>query len=339
MGRYFTRASKLIGLEQIAAQRGVALGPFLDRAKIDPAALRRPDAYIDYEALCELLEDCAAAWDLPDIGLRMARHQHIDILGPVALIARMERNVRDAINQIIANLVVHSNVVVAALDETGRSGVASLVVDVRDDARVSNPFAELLLAEGRVVLDSVANGPVDLIQVEFHQRKGGSAGAVGTHFGCPVVYDANRNAMTFDRSVLDRPIERMDMAYHALVKRYLRDSKAEIEVGPVEEVRIEIARQMELGICTLDNVAQGLHVTSRSLQRRLKDNRTSFRDLLDAWRRDRALSLVTHTRLPLSEVSIALGYSEQSVFTQAFRRWFGRSPLRVRHAGYMEAAE
>ena len=339
MGRYFTRASKLIGLEQIAAQRGAVLGPFLDRAKIDPAALRRPDAYVDYDALCRLLEECAAAWNMPDIGLRMAKHQHIDILGPVALIARMERNVRDALNEIIANLVVHSNVVIAAIDEADRSDVASLIVDVRDDARVSNPFAELLLAEGRVVLDSVAGGPVDLIQVEFHQRRGGSADTVRTHFGCPVVYDANRNAMTFARAVLDRPIERMDMAYHALVRRYLRDAKADVAIGPVEDVRIEIARQMEFGICTLDNVAQGLHITSRSLQRLLKDNNTSFRDLLDEWRRDRAMSLVTHTRLPLSEVSIALGYSEQSVFTQAFRRWFGRSPLRVRHAGYMEAAE
>lgn len=339
MGRYFTRASKLIGLEQIASMRGALLEPFFERANIDPVALRRPDAYVDYDALCRLIEDCAKAWDLPDIGLRMAQHQHIDILGPVALIARMERNVRGAVNEIIGNLIVHSNVVVAALDEADRSDVVSLVVDVRDDAPTSNAFAELLLAEGKVILDSVAGSRVDLIQVEFRQRKAASAAAVQRHFGCPVVYDANHNAMSFDRSVLDRPIERTDMAYHALIKRYLRDSRVEIEVSPVDEVRIEIARQMELGICTLDNVASGLRITSRSLQRQLKDNRTTFRDLLDDWRRDRALSLVTHTRLPLSEVSMALGYSEQSVFTQAFRRWFGRSPLRVRNEGELQAAE
>ncbi|MFC3166942.1 AraC family transcriptional regulator ligand-binding domain-containing protein [Paracoccus fontiphilus] len=189
MSRYFTRASKLIGLEQIASMRGALLEPFFERANIDPVALRRPDAYVDYDALCRLIEDCAKAWDLPDIGLRMAQHQHIDILGPVALIARMERNVRGALNEIIGNLIVHSNVVVAALDETDRSDIVSLVVDVRDDARTSNAFAELLLAEGKVILDSVAGSRVDLIQVEFRQRKAASAAAVQRHFGCPVVYD------------------------------------------------------------------------------------------------------------------------------------------------------
>ena len=84
---------------------------------------------------------------------------------------------------------MHSNVVVAALDETDRSDIVSLVVDVRDDARTSNAFAELLLAEGKVILDSVAGSRVDLIQVEFRQRKAASAAAVQRHFGCPVVYD------------------------------------------------------------------------------------------------------------------------------------------------------
>lgn len=336
MGRYFARASKLIGLEQIALQRGMNLTPHLKRVGIDPAVLRRPDAYVDYEAICRLLESCAAAWDLPDIGLRMARHQHIDILGPVALIARMERDVRSAMKEIIANLVVHSNVVVAVLDESGDT--ASLTLDVRDNARHSTVFAELLLAEGRIVLDSVAGSTIDLLQVELRQTPGASARAIKGHFGCPVMHNAQRNTLVFDRAVLDRPIERADMAYHALIKRYLGTARAEVAGGLLEEARIEIARQMEVGVCSLDNVARGLRVSSRSLQRMLKDHETSFRDLLDEWRRDRALSLVTHTRLPLSEVSDALGYSEQSVFTQAFRRWYGSSPLRLRNDRHLEVA-
>lgn len=56
----------------------------------------------------------------------------------------------------------------------------------------------------------------------------------------------------------------------------------------------------------------------------------SFRIPWDEWRRARALSLVTNTRLPLSEVSEALGYSEQGVYTEAFRCWYGGTPHRVR---------
>ena len=73
-----------------------------------------------------------------------------------------------------------------------------------------------------------------------------------------------------------------------------------------------------------------LRMPPRSLQRRLQAEGLSFRGLLDEWRRARALSLVNNSRLPLSEVSEALGYSEQSVFTHAFRRWYGGTPHRFR---------
>lgn len=101
----------------------------------------------------------------------------------------------------------------------------------------------------------------------------------------------------------------------------------------MEEVRNEIGRQTELGHCSLESVADSFGMAPRSLQRRLQNEGHSYRDLLDEWRRGRALSLVTNTRLPLAEVSDALGYSEQSVFTQAFQRWYGATPQRCRVQG------
>ena len=94
--RYYTRASKLGGLAEIAAERGAALTRSMRELGLDPAALRSPEMAIDYGAFCELLRRCATAWDLPDLGLRMARLQQIDVLGPVALVTRMERTVRGA---------------------------------------------------------------------------------------------------------------------------------------------------------------------------------------------------------------------------------------------------
>ena len=90
---------------------------------------------------------------------------------------------------------------------------------------------------------------------------------------------------------------------------------------------------MEFGSCTLETVAQRLRTQPRSLQRRLKQEGTSYRDLIDAWRRDRALVLITQTRLPLSQVSLALGFADQSVFSRAFQRWHGQVPLAVRQKG------
>jgi AraC-like DNA-binding protein len=330
MANYFTRASKLTGLTQIAAGRDGSLPDRMRAAGIDPAALRHPEQVVDYGAFCALIHDCAVAWDLPDIGLRMASHQQVDILGPVALIIKLERSVRPALKAITENLVIHSNAIVAVLEEIEGSDTACLIVDVRDDAPSCRENTELILAQAKMVVESIAARPVRLAYVEFRHDKGPEAAAVAAHFRCPIRYGADRNAISFDRAVLDLPIERTDLAYHAMIKRYLATSRAETAGSLLDSARTEVARQMELGTCTLENVAQGLKISPRGLQRQLKARGTSFRDLVDEWRRGRALSLVTHTRLPLSEVSDALGYSEQSVFTQAFRRWYGRSPLRYR---------
>jgi AraC-like DNA-binding protein len=84
---------------------------------------------------------------------------------------------------------------------------------------------------------------------------------------------------------------------------------------------------MEMGSCTLETAASSLRMEPRTLQRRLKEEGLFFRDLLDDWRRHRALDLVTRTRLPLAEIAAAVGYADQSVFTRAFQRWHGASPL------------
>lgn len=328
MGRYYTRATKLMGLDGIAAQRGADLPELMRSAGLDPAALRNPEMTLDYGAFCELLQRCAIAWDIPDIALRMVERQHLDFLGPVALVTRMQRTIRGAVHAIIENLVIHSNAIVVALEERGDT--ASVILTSRPDAPGGRENTELVVAQAKLVMDSVTGAAVPLVGAEFIHAKGHSAPAVARYFGCPIRYESERNAISFDRAHLDYLIERTDLAYHALIKRYLATAHQELERSLIEDVQIEIARQMELGHCSLESVAHKLRMPPRSLQRRLQQQGTSFRDLVDEWRRARALSLVANTRLPLSEVSEALGYSEQSVFTQAFRRWYGGTPHRYR---------
>ncbi len=327
-GRYYVRATKLAGLQQIAARRGGDLASLMRATGLDPVALKQPDTAVDYGKVCKLLHRCAETWDMPDIGLRMIDHQRIDFLGPVALVVRMEPTVRDVFRAIAKNIVLHSNATLVAVEEKG--GTASAILHHHPGVEVGRESTELVMAQGKLVLETVLGARIKLFEVSFTFERGSSAPVIARHFGCNVRYGAERNAICFDAALLDLPTQKSDRAYHPLIRRYLSTSRSEAAHDPVEDARHEIARQMEFGRCTLNGVAQSLRMTPRSLQRRLGSSGATFRGLVDDWRRDRALSLVTTTRLPLSEVSAALGYSEQAVFTQAFRRWYGRAPLRVR---------
>lgn len=329
MARYFTRASKLTGLSDLAPDRA-NLESHMRSTGIDPEALRLPEMTIDYPGFRQLLHDCATEWAMPDLGIRMAQRQGIELLGPVALIVRMERNVGAALRAICENLVIHSNAMGASVDEQPDCDIASIVLDLRTGTPERVEYVELILAQTKIVLEAVAETDLTLVEASFRHATGPSERAVAAFFGCPIRYDSDRIAISFERRILDRPLVRSDLAYHSLIKRYLSTSKAEIDQSLIDEVRREVARQMELGACSLENVARGMKTSTRSLQRQLRDERTTFGTLVDEWRRNRALALVAHTRLPLSEVSGALGYAEQSVFTKAFRRWYGDTPLRYR---------
>lgn len=326
--QYYTRSAKLTGLEHIAKGCDADLVSQLHRVGLDPSVLKRSDVRIAHEETCQLLQNCARDWGIPDLGLRMIHFQKIDFLGPVALVTRMAKTVRQAVEAIIANLPIYSNVTLAALEEKG--GIATITLNQLDSFQETPENALLVLAQGKMTLDAIAIQDVRLIQVELRQSQGPSAAAITAHFGCPVQYNALRNSFSFDVKLLNRKRDTSDTAYHDLIERYLFDTRNENTLDVTENVRRVIAKQMEFGSCTLMSVATALQTEPHTLQRRLRSHGVSFRQLVEDWRKKRALSLVTKTHLPLSEVSMALGYSDQSIFSQAFRRWYGVAPMRRR---------
>jgi AraC-like DNA-binding protein len=87
---------------------------------------------------------------------------------------------------------------------------------------------------------------------------------------------------------------------------------------------------MELGEVTLESVASRLAMTPRTLQRRLRDEGTTFRRMLDDYRRELASRYLTNALLTVDEVAYLLGFSESSAFHKAFKRWTSKAPAEFR---------
>ena len=102
--------------------------------------------------------------------------------------------------------------------------------------------------------------------------------------------------------------------------------------GAVEEAERALWQGMRTGDVSLEDVASRLAVSSRTLQRRLHSENTSFTDLRDKLRHQLATELLADSELSIYEVVYLLGYSEPSAFYRAFRRWEGSSPQKFRAA-------
>ena len=100
----------------------------------------------------------------------------------------------------------------------------------------------------------------------------------------------------------------------------------------IGQVRQQIVRGLDSGKITREDVAKRLHMSVRTLQRRLDDNGIVFSDLVDEIRKEMAKSYLQAGELTLTEIGFLLGFAEQSSFTRAFKRWTGQTPLEFRRA-------
>lgn len=95
-------------------------------------------------------------------------------------------------------------------------------------------------------------------------------------------------------------------------------------------VRELLAKELQGGDPSIERVAKRLATTPRTLQRRLRDEATSFQDVLDGLRSELAQRYLGDGKLDVSEVAFLLGYSEASAFARAYKRWHGVAPSEAR---------
>lgn len=96
------------------------------------------------------------------------------------------------------------------------------------------------------------------------------------------------------------------------------------------KVSSALLTQLPLGKADVVTVCQELSVSRSTLQRRLRDEDTTFQQILDTTRKDLALRYLTKSSLANEEISFLLAYSDPNSFFRSFRRWTGLSPSEVR---------
>ncbi|MEU9377116.1 AraC family transcriptional regulator [Streptomyces sp. NPDC048255] len=149
-------------------------------------------------------------------------------------------------------------------------------------------------------------------------------------FDCPVRFGAGRTAAAFDAHWLNAPLVRDEPALDAMLRRAPFDLLSRPEYGTTvaEQVRRTLTQQLRGSprLPALGEVAARLAVSPATLRRRLQQEGTSFQQLKDHVRRDAAIAGLAESGEPIAELAARLGFSEDTAFHRAFRRWTGTTP-------------
>jgi AraC-like DNA-binding protein len=206
----------------------------------------------------------------------------------------------------------------------------TLAVEAEPPALIENCFSWLLTIGRHGTGTHLSPLRVELAQVRGHVRQ------VEKHFGCPVVFGTAQNAMVFRASDANLPfVTRNSELLEMLAPQFeqeLKERYANEENTFIELVRGAIQQRLSGRRPSIEQVADDLHMSSRTLQRRLQDSGWSFQRLLDDARRQLARYYLSNSVLELGEAAYLLGYEDTNSFARAFRGWEGIPPKHWRES-------
>lgn len=172
--------------------------------------------------------------------------------------------------------------------------------------------------------------PITARTVEFSHTMG-DRDALEAYFGCPVQIGAAVNRLTLYRKDLDLPFLSYNKELLEILTPVLERSLDEQRRrSTAEMVKWILKRSLSGGPLDIQAVASELSMSDRTLQRRLTDERTTFKQLLTQARHEQAREYLADPQLDIKEVAFLVGYEDQNSFYRAFRLWEGDTPAHWR---------
>jgi AraC-like DNA-binding protein len=300
-------------------------------AGMDPAVLARPNDRIGGTTAHRLWQVAEELTGDPLIGLHVAERYRtgaISILGYVLLNCASAREALDRLCQYAA--LMNDGLIVDGVEAGDR-----VMVRLQPVKGVDN----FVQHDGRHVMETMAAGivltlrrmtgaPFIPLLVAFRHQAAGPVAEYHRIFGTVVRFGQAEDRVVFTRREMETRILAADPILLAVFEGHAREQLAALDrlEGTGGRVARLIAAHLTGAAPSVDKVAASLAMSSRQLQRILREEGTTFQSLLDDVRRERALAQLRLPGATIAEVALLLGFSETSAFTRAFRRWTGLTP-------------
>lgn len=153
-------------------------------------------------------------------------------------------------------------------------------------------------------------------------------------FGCDVLFNQEVNRIILDKKDIATPILSSDQSMFERFNSMVAEKQALLATNTTRgNLKQVLFMQFKGRIPSIDEAASALDMTPRSLQRKLTQERTTFRDVAGEIRKDIAFQLMQNPAIKISEVSDILGYSDPTAFRKAFKSWTNVAPRAVKKIG------
>jgi AraC-like DNA-binding protein len=314
-------------MTELAAEHGLPLGVCLGGTGIDPESLDDPGAEITGRQELELVANIVKALpNVPEIGLESGRRYHVTAYGIWGFAVMSSPTVRDALDLGLRYLNLTYAFSQVEIEES-----AGRVFLILDDTNIPEPARRTLVERDLSAIfhmwAQLLGEPPPLVGIELRFDEPSYAARYEELLGVRPVFGSKRTVMEYEASLLDRPMPQANVHTAKLSERQCEELLAAREAREGIAGRVRHIVLSEPGRSPdMERIAKKLATTSRSLRRRLTEEGTSFRVLVDEVRETLAEQLLSTAGLSVDAVAERLGFANTAGFISAFKRWKGVPP-------------
>lgn len=316
----FWRAAERMGLSAPALLRQARLAATLHVTQ--DAALTTAQYFALWRAVESLSQD-------PAIGLRMTIETETSVHPPATMSAFFARDYRDALHRLarFKRLCTPEELTLTEAGAECRITLRWLFTDGAEPDAAADVTLAAVLELGR----RGTGQHIRPLRVEM-TRPGPLTPAYRSYFDAPIRTGCAQNALVLRRADLDLPFAGHNPELLAILDPSLSASLGEIEAQSslIDQVQILIKRHLASGKPEIGDVARELGMSERTLQRRITEQGSSYRGLLDQARQELGRQLLADGQNGIDEIAFLLGFQDTSSFYRAFRSWEGVTPAQWR---------
>ena len=321
-----TRAAVILGCDELVRDLGADPAIIYEQTGLAQFDLTDPDNTIPTRTAANLLALSAEITDCPHFSLLLAKRRDLnDYLGLLGLILEASATLGDALHAGIERMALHSQGARWVLNTEGN--VSNITREI-DGFLEQGSVQSLQYAIGvfwrlvRVLSDG--RWHPTMVSFTFSQPK--DTLVYRRFFSVPVLFSADQNTVVFHSADLKIALPKHDEYLLNVLKRYAESLQMSRRRSLIDEVKDLARKNLQNGNTDIEHVAKFFPFESRTLQRKLNQLGTSYRQLLQDLRIEIAQERLRTSNIPIARVADALEYSDQGSFTKAFKKQTGLTP-------------
>ncbi|WP_226667586.1 helix-turn-helix transcriptional regulator [Microbulbifer aggregans] len=322
---FLIRSGAIEGYESLVSHYGQNPTTLLHQFGFSSAQLRDPNTYVSYTRLADLLDATAAACGDPLFCLKLAAEQSVLVLGEIGLSIRQQPTLADAMNYSNHHINLHAYGVHVQQRPRGDTLELQLTFNFSNAGGLAQ-LMQLSAGQAFNLVAQMMGSTGSALKLHLPQTAPTTSMVAPSLYKDHILFDSNFGGISFPLSWLTRKPQHDEKLLREHFQQRIRMLQSIYPGNLRAQVCHIIGNLLPSGECNIERVASALNLHPRVLQKKLQQDGTSFRELLQQTRMEVAQRNLQHGQLSVTDLALNLGYADVAIFSRNFKRWTGKSP-------------